>query len=177
MKANQICGASGCRVRRCPRVAGFTMIELLVVVAIALIVFGFSIPIITTSLNNMHLGSAASSLSGAIQSTRYLAISVGCPYQFTVVPASNSYQLATEAISGNPPACASTYTNVGSPVPFANSDVTVTATTTFLLNPSGTVSTVSTPTVASSVCIVLAHGAITKTVTVSGVGNVKVTSP
>jgi len=155
------------------------MIELLVVVAIVLIVFGFSIPIITTSLNNMHLGSAASSLSGAIQSTRYLAISVGCPYQFTVVPASNSYQLATEVVSGNPPACASTYTNVGSPIPFANSDVTITATTTFLLNPSGTVSTVATPTVPvyPSISIVLAHGATTKTVWVTGVGNVKVTAP
>jgi Tfp pilus assembly protein FimT len=155
------------------------MIELLVVVTIVMIVLGISLPIITTSLNNMHLGSAARSLSGAIQSTRYLAISVGCPYQFTVLPASNSYQLATEAVSGNPPACASTYTNVGSPIPFANSDVTITATTTFLLNPSGTVSAVATPTapVYPAIGIVLAHGATTKTVMVTGVGNVKVTAP
>lgn len=189
MKANQICGASGCRVRRCPRVAGFTMIELLVVLGIAVVILGAAIPIITNTMYSMHLGSAASSLSSAIQATRYKAISVGCPYQFTILASSNQFQLATELVSGTPPACATTYTNVGldgtvnpPPTPFANSDVTISTSTScpnipFLLNPSGTVSTVSTPTVASSVCIVLAHGAITKTVTVSGVGNVKVTSP
>jgi Tfp pilus assembly protein FimT len=169
------------------RASGFTMVELVIVVMIAMVIMVSAIPIINTTLNNMHLGSAASSLAAAIQSTRYQAISAGCPYQFTLLPASNSYQLATEVISGNPPACASTYTNTGpnnnpAPVPFANADVTISTSTacpntSFLLNPGGTISAVGTPTIASSFCIVLSHGAATKTVTVTGVGNVKVTSP
>jgi len=185
MKTIRNHGASQTRVGRHNaaqrRAAGFTMIELLVVVAIAMILAAVSLPVITTTLYNMHLGSAASSLSGAIQSTRYQAISVGCPFTITVnASPANSYQLQTEAVSGTPPACATTYTNLpapyANPVPFANADVTIAATTTIVLNPSGTVSTVSTPTIPAypPISIVLAHGATTKTVSVSGVGNVQV---
>jgi Tfp pilus assembly protein FimT len=167
--------------------SGFTIVELVIVLLIAMVIMATAIPVINTTLYNMHLGSAASSLASAIQSTRYQAISTGCPYQLTLLPASNSYQLATEVITGNPPTCDTTYTNTGpnnnpAPVSFASSDVTISTTTacpntSFLLNPSGTISAVNTPTIASSFCIVLAHGVTTKTVTVTGVGNVKVTSP
>ncbi len=169
--------------------SGFTIVELVIVLMIAMVIMVTAIPIINTTLNNMHLGSAASSLAGAIQAGRYKAISKGCPYQFTILPAANQYQFATQKVTGNPPACASAYTNVAlddtdnpPPTSFANSDVTVSTSTacpntSFLLNPGGTVSAVNTPTIASSFCIVLSHGAATKTVTVTGVGNVKVTSP
>jgi prepilin-type N-terminal cleavage/methylation domain-containing protein len=164
------------------RAAGFSMVEVLVVLAVVLIIASASIPVITTTLASMHLGSAASSLSGAIQAARYQAISVGCPFTITVnASPANSYQLQTEAISGNPPACATTYTNLAPPfdrpVSFANADVTIPATTTIVLNPGGTISALATPTIPGSFSIVLAHGATTKTVTVTGVGNVKVTSP
>jgi type IV fimbrial biogenesis protein FimT len=155
---------------------GFTMVEMAVVVAIACIMLAIALPIITTTLKTMHVTSAASSLSGAIQAARYQAISTGCPVQFTTVPASNSYQLATEAISGTPPACASTYTNVGNPVPFASSDVTVPSVT-FLLNPGGTVTSTSVVTSPASFSMQVLNGNTSKTVTVNGVGNVTITTP
>jgi prepilin-type N-terminal cleavage/methylation domain-containing protein len=172
---------------RCTK--GFTLVELLIVVGIVAIVFSTALPIITTTITSMHLGSAASSLAGAIQSTRYQAISIGCPYTLTVLPASNSYQLATEPVSGTPPSCGTTYVNVNPgisgtscgacPIPFASADISTTFNTPILLNPSGTVAAVGSSTVPASFSIVLAMAgsAATKTVSVTGVGNVKVSSP
>ncbi len=156
--------------------AGFTMLELIVVIAVFAIMMAIALPIINNTLISMHVTSAASSLSGAIQAARYQAISTGCPVQFTTLPASNSYQLATEAVSGTPPACATTYTNLGNPVPFANSDVTVPSVT-FLLNPGGTVTSTSVVTSPASFSMQLKNVNVSKTVTVNGVGNVTITAP
>jgi Tfp pilus assembly protein FimT len=159
--------------------AGFKLLELVIVLAVAVVVMSTAIPSINKMLNMMHLGSAASSLAGAIQAVRYQAISVGCPFTITInASPANSYQVQTEPVTGTPPACSTSgYVNVGSAVTFANSDVTISSATTFALNPSGTVSTVGTPTVPASFSIVLAHGSTTKTVKVTGVGNVQITSP
>ncbi len=84
---------------RPPGEGGFTLLEMLVVISVVGIMMAISLPIINTTLINMHVASAASSLSGAVQTARYQAISTGCPVQFTTIPASNSYQLATEVVS------------------------------------------------------------------------------
>ena len=154
---------------------GFSLVELMVVVAIVVTVACISLPIINTTLTNMRLGSAASSLAGAIQTTRYQAISIGCPFTLSVMPLSNSYQVATEPVSGIPPACGTAYVN-GGLIPFSSSDISVNSSQTLVLNPSGTVTTVGS-TLPASFTIILSNGAATKTVKVSGVGNVKVTAP
>jgi prepilin-type N-terminal cleavage/methylation domain-containing protein len=161
---------------RRPGEGGFTLLEMLVVISVVGIMMAISLPIINTTLINMHVASAASSLSGAVQTARYQAISTGCPVQFTTIPASNSYQLATEVVTGSPPACASTYTNVGNPVPFASSDVLVPSVT-FLLNPGGTVTSTSVVTAPASFSMQVTNGSTSKTVTVNGVGNVTITTP
>jgi prepilin-type N-terminal cleavage/methylation domain-containing protein len=161
------------------RAKGFSLIEVTVAVGIAVILMATAFPIMNTTMTSMHLGSAASSLAGAIQDTRYMAISLGCPYTLTVLPSQNSYQLATEPISGTPPACGASFVNVGNPVPFASSDISTTFNTPILLNPSGTVAAVGSSTLPQSFSIPLTsyHSAATKHVTVTGVGDVKVTAP
>ncbi len=168
------------------RAKGFSLVEVTLVVALAAILMAAAFPIMNTTITSMHLGSAASSLAGAIQDTRYMAISLGCPFTLTVLPSSNSYQLQTEPISGNPPSCGSTFVNVGTPVanpntgpiPFASSDISTTFSSTLLFNPSGTV-TAAGSTIPASFSITLAsqNSTATKTVLVTGVGDVKVHTP
>jgi Tfp pilus assembly protein FimT len=157
---------------------GFSLVELTLAVGVAVILMATAFPIMNTTMTSMHLGSAAGSLAGAIQDTRYMAISLGCPYTLTVLPSQNSYQLATEPISGTPPACGASFVNTGEPVPFASSDISTTFHTPILLNPSGTVTAVGS-TVPTSFSITLAsqNSAATKTVLVTGVGDVKVHTP
>ncbi len=186
------------RVRRRVRLAdsssGFTILEIALVLAIAMIMLKISMPVFNTTMHSMHLSSAASSLAGAIQSARYQAISTGCPVTINVsaapVNGELTYQLSSEQITGTPPACAATYSyvcaatfsNVACPVPYSSSDVSVASTTpsaTILLNPSGTVATTSAISTPANFTISLAQlqGTETKQVTVSGVGAVRITCP
>lgn len=168
------------------RADGFSMVELLVTVAIAGIVMAMALPIMNNTITSMHLGSAAGSLAGAFQSTRYIAISTGCPYQLTVVPSSNSYQLQTLQISGTPPTCAANYSNVGNPAgnpntgptPFASSDISTTFSTPIQFNPDGTVSAAGVVGIVTPGCFIVPitayHSSAIKTVKITGIGNVSV---
>jgi prepilin-type N-terminal cleavage/methylation domain-containing protein len=176
---------------------GFSLLELLAVAAIGTIMVAVALPIINNTMTNMHLSSAATTIAGVIQSTRYQAIAAGCPYEVVITAATNSYQIETEQIqtsSSAPPQCATTYTYVCQPGPaysstpcvappaFAGSDVTVSfsptaATQTVVLNPSGIVSTTSSsnPSPASiSIICSTSKGIQTKTVNVHGLGNVSI---
>ena len=54
--------------------SGFSLIELLVVVAIGLIVATTAVPAITATIANVRMRASISSLSGMLQSTRMLAV-------------------------------------------------------------------------------------------------------
>ena len=149
---------------------GFSVLEVAVVLAIIMILAAFSFPWVQSTLTSYHLSSAVVAATGAIQSTRYQAIMSGCPYTISFSATNTSYQVAQEALSGNPPTCASTFTNVGSAIPWATtSDVTLSPPTTLQFSANGTV----TATV-GSLTFTLTNGATTETITVSGVGNVTV---
>jgi Tfp pilus assembly protein FimT len=155
------------------------LIELLIVVAIATVLTAGAIPIVSTTMSNMHLGSAASSLSGAIQSARYQAIATGCPIQIAV--SSGTYQLSNEPVivTGTPPvpACSTTYSSLGGAVPYSSPDISLSpdTTQTLQLNPSGTITAVGSLAAQNfTLVLALSNSSATKTVTVSGVGNVKV---
>lgn len=173
---------------------GFKLLELVVVVAVVLIMSAIAVPVINTSMSNLHLSSSATNLAGAIQSARYQAISAGCPVQVAILYARQSgeqtYQISAENITGTPPACSATYTNVGSVVPFTTSEITVTSVAGIVLNattnpsvavqlnPSGTVSIVGSAASAPYLLVLSqAKGGQTNTVNISGVGYVKVTAP
>src|SRR5213593_1491738 len=145
---------------------GFTLFELTVVVMIGMVVTTISLPMTKNAVKAYHLNTAASSISGAIQSARYQSIMRGYHYNIAFNPASQSYQLASKV----PPA--TSFSNVGSAVPWSSTgDVTMSGTTTTLeFFPGGTVTATT-----GSMTLSVSNGTTTKTITLSGVGNVTVT--
>jgi Tfp pilus assembly protein FimT len=151
------------RMRGCAK--GFTMFELAFVVAIGMVVTTISVPMTKTALKAYHLNTAVSAVTGAIQSTRYQAIMHGYHYNLSLVSGSQSYQVGTKV----PPATA--FSNVGAAIPWCTTgDVTMSSSTTLEFFPGGTVTATS-----GSMTFSVSNGTATKTITVSGVGNVTVT--
>ena len=152
---------------------GKTFLELMLVVAIISVILKIAIPIYQNSVLSYRLVGAAASVAGGIQQTRFKSIQVGCPYTIAFTAGSTTYQVQTEAISGTPPACAASFTNVGSAIPWTTgAGISLSPSTTLQFNANGTVSATT-----GTLSFVLSSGNATRTVTVSGVGNVKVTSP
>lgn len=168
-------GSGPSRRAHCQRMAGFTLVELLVVMAIVLLISAMAMPMARNSIRTYRLNAASSAISGAIQSTRYQSIMVGCPYTMQFTASSINYQIATQNITGTPPACATSYTNVGSAVPWSTSkEISISADVTLTFNPSGTVT--STQSGAPPTVLTINLGGMSKVLTVSGVGNVSVIS-
>ena len=120
------------------RVRGFTVVELMVTVAIVIITVAMAIPLVQNATRTFRLRSAVASLTGAIQQARYQAISHGFQYQLILDSAASTYQLQSNACVNPAPAC---WANVGGAVPLSGSSVnaTINANTTLLFSPSGLV--------------------------------------
>lgn len=153
----------GCSAR------GFTIVELLVTLTVGIVLATYAVPLLQNSMNFFKVRAAASSVSGAIQSTRFQAIFHGCPYALAFNPLAMTYQ-----VSGQLPGaggCAAAFTNVGPPIPIANgASVTLNQNVVFQFRPGGlTQTTVGVPTL-----ILDCHGS-KETITVSTYGNITVT--
>jgi len=145
--------------------AGFSLIETLVVLVIATVLSAFAIPSFLNAMKTYRLSAAVSAATGAIQSTRFQAIMRGYQYQLTLTPSTLSYQVYNKV----PPAAG--FTAVGSAVPIARSgDVTLDQTITLTFRSNGTVSVTT-----GTLPFTITNGIVTKSITVSGVGNVSVT--
>ncbi len=143
--------------------AGFSLIELLVVVAIVSALAGIAIPMTLNAMKGYRLNAAVASATGAIQSTRYLAIMQGCPYYITFTVSTNSYQVTNAA------SCTTSY--VGPKVPISRlGDVTLSRTFTYTLNANGTIQEGT----GLPGTFTIANGIVTELITFTGVGNVTV---
>ena len=60
---------------------GFSLVELVVVVAIIMLITAMAIPQARNMMRSYRLNAAAASVKSTVQSTRYQAIMVGCPYR------------------------------------------------------------------------------------------------
>jgi prepilin-type N-terminal cleavage/methylation domain-containing protein len=159
---------------------GFTLIEMVVVIAIGMVLTGMAIPVTINALRSYRLTSAVSAATGAIQSTRYSAIMHGYPYEITFIPATDSYQIYTMI----PPA--TTYSPVVSidgttyptyPIPITGSpgEISISRAVTYQFVAGGTVTETSTP--MNLVFQITSSNGGSNTITVSGVGNVSVSTP
>ena len=153
-----------------PDEGGVGLMEMVVVLAISMVFTAISMPSIQSTLKSYHLNSAVAAIAGAIQSTRYMTITYGCPHTVTFVQTTATYRVANQALTGTPPTCAVAFTNLGGLVSWSGTqDVSMTPSTTLQFSPNGMVTaTVGTLTFA------MTNGITTKTVAVSGVGNVNV---
>jgi Tfp pilus assembly protein FimT len=136
--------------------------------SVGLILAAMAVPAVRSSVQYFRLRSSVSSITGAIQSTRYRAIFDGCPYNITLKSSADTYQIATEAVSGG--SCAATFSNVGTAIPFGSTAVVLNQDTTLQFKPSGFVQAT-----AGATTFTLTYGSTTKTVTVSNYGNINVT--
>jgi prepilin-type N-terminal cleavage/methylation domain-containing protein len=157
--------------------AGFSLIELLIAIAIGTLLTAMAIPMTINALRSYQLTAAVSSATGAIQSTRYQAIMHGYPYEITFTPATKSFQV----FSMIPPGTTySAMVSVGSttlptsPVPITGSGgISISRTVTYQFAAGGTVTETSNNMVFS----ITNEWGGSNTITVSGVGNVSVSTP
>lgn len=73
------------------RERGFTLLELCMVVAVGIVISAAALPVINSTLAGAKVRTAASSISGAIQTSRYKSLSKGVPYQITLNKANGTY--------------------------------------------------------------------------------------
>jgi prepilin-type N-terminal cleavage/methylation domain-containing protein len=161
IKANQL-NHDRVTSRRYTGARGFSLVELLMVVAVSIILMGIAIPQVKTQVYNYRLNSAVAMAKWAIQSTRFQALMKGYPYQVAFSAANTNYQIQ------NLPNGV-TYQNVGTAIPLAAWPITVSADTTINFKPNGMV----TATVGGN-SFTITYAGTTKTVTVSNYGNVTV---
>lgn len=145
---------------------GFTLIEMLIVLAILVIATAIAVPMLNNVMNTYRLRAAVSSVTGAIQSSRYQAISSGYAYQIVLSKAAGTFQVQSD------PNHVGTFSNVGNAIPLASSSIPVVlgADTTLQFRPSGLVAAT-----VGNTTLTLTYGVKTETITVSSYGNVKVT--
>jgi len=148
---------------------GFPIVELLVTMTVGAILAAFAVPLLQNGMNFFKVRSAATSVSGAIQATRFQAIFHGCPYALGFNSAAMTYQVSAQLPGAG--SCAAAFTNVGPALPIANgASVTLNQNVTFQFRPGGlTQTTVGVPTL-----ILDCHGS-KETITVSTYGNITVT--
>lgn len=122
------------RTRRYANARGFSMVELLLVVAVGLILTGIAVPQVKSGMYRYRLNGAVASATWAIQSTRYQALMAGYPYQVVFTKATNEYQIQ------DLPTGSASYANVGSAVPLSGSATSLNQDTTLQFKPNGFVS-------------------------------------
>lgn len=142
---------------------GFTLTELLAVIAVISIMTAAAVPVAQATINNFRLRSAVSSVSGAIQSTRYQAISNGYQYKLAFDKVSRTYQLSSDTTGSG------TFTNSGTALPYTSSTVDLGANATLQFSPSGKVSFV-----AGASPLALTMSGKSATINVSPYGNLTV---
>jgi Tfp pilus assembly protein FimT len=144
---------------------GFSLVEVLVMVAIGTILTIMAIPSISSGLRNYRLEGAISSVTWAVHSTRYQALMEGYPFQVVFSSATKSYQ-----IQSSPTGIAGPYANVGNAVPFTAYPMILSADTTLNFRPNGFVQATT-----GALAFNVAYQGVCQKLSVTNYGNVSVT--
>ena len=154
--------ASRARRRAAQMSDGYSLLEILITLAVVMTLVAMAIPTTLGALRNYRLTAAVASATGAIAATRYQAIMHAYPYNLTFNSANATYQVASE------PPGATSFTNLGDAVPLSGvADVTINQTTTLQFNANGIVSATT-----GTMSFTISNGVLTKTISVTGVGDV-----
>jgi type II secretory pathway pseudopilin PulG len=148
------------------------LLELLFVVVIVLVMTAMAVPLVNNVTSYFRLRGAISSVTGAIQSTRYQAIFQGCPYQVVFLAAANTYQIQNQCPVGGAFKNVCTAPAVACPVPLSGSGIPVTlnADITLTFSPGGKVTSAAAP-----MSMVITYGGKPpETITVSSYGSINV---
>ena len=170
--------------------SGFSLIEMLIVIAIAMVLAGIAIPIFGNAMNSYRESAAVSAVTSAIQATRYQAIMHGYPYELVFTSTGLTYQIFNEV----PPATSFSLVTPGvgsatTPLPSAGGIVmtglvgcTTTNSLTNCTTMTGTTITYTfaangTVTVSPGIALIeISNSVKYSLIAVSGVGNVTVTN-
>jgi prepilin-type N-terminal cleavage/methylation domain-containing protein len=118
---------------------GFTLLELVVVVAIAMVLAAIAVPIINNSMRVYNFRSSISAFTGIVQSTRYNAIYHGCPYQLTFTASPMTYTVASEVPAVGTNTCLLAMGPASAAVPLPGRGAALNGNLTLLFHPSGLV--------------------------------------
>jgi prepilin-type N-terminal cleavage/methylation domain-containing protein len=151
--------------------SGFTLLELVIVVAIAMILAAISVPIITNTLRVFTFRSTIAAFTGAIQSTRYQAIYHGCPYQLAFSSAAMTYTVASQVPAVGNTSCLAAMGVPSSAIPLPGRGVKLTGDLTLLFHPSGQVQA----TVGTLAPVLTYSGQPNETIAISAFGRTYVT--
>jgi prepilin-type N-terminal cleavage/methylation domain-containing protein len=156
---------------------GFTLLELVVVVAIAMILAAIAAPFIGNTLRVYKMRSAVTGVTSAISNARYQAIFHGCKTQLVLTASNFTYQISSQQPAYGGQACLTTYNAVTPVAPLGSTGVALNQTVTLTFSPGGGVA--STPAM-NPIQMVLTYTGFTSTVPtetiqVSNYGNITVT--
>jgi prepilin-type N-terminal cleavage/methylation domain-containing protein len=156
---------------------GFTLLELVIVVAIGMILAGLATPVIINTLRVYKMRTAITSITGLISNARYQSIFHGCKTQIVFTAAAYTYQISSQQPAYGGQACLAAYAPITGVTPIAGSGIAIDQTVTFTFTPGGAVAT--TPAM-SPIQMKLTYPGFTTTVQqeiiqVSNYGNITVT--
>lgn len=147
-----------------PKQLGFSLLELTVSVAIAVILTSVAVPMISKVMTSYRMRNSVAAVSGAINTTRYKAIYQGYPFAVTFSKDTGSYQISSKGPG------ASSFVSVGNSVPFQAAGMNLDQDNTLTFSPSGLV----TSSAGSPIALKLTYQGKTDTISVSTYGNVSV---
>ncbi len=147
------------------RQSGFSMLELVVTLAIILIASAMAVPLVKGVIGQYQVNATVQSVTGIIQGTRYRAIASGYPYRVVFSAANATYQVQSDPNNNG------AFANVGAAVPFSTSagKPVINADLTLQFKGNGVVSTA-----AGALPMTLTMKGQTKTISVGIYGNVNV---
>jgi len=162
--------AGSSRSASASRVAGFTIAELLIAMAVAAILAAMSVPIVNTTMARMRMNSAVSAISSSISKARYQAIRNSDIYTLAISVPQNTYvvtDVSTNVASSAVPLPNTVAINGGSAAVF-----------TYTLCPNGTVygaGGTCTNNVNAPPALIVTYSQLQTNINVSTVGNVTTT--